>query len=100
MMNVIDYVNLILKKKKMTKTEFCKRLNKIEEQLGIKKTYLENLAYWLNDSTSIKPITLLKWEKALDLTEGTLVSMVSLPKSKESLKEIKKMKEKLREVKK
>lgn len=98
MINVIDYVKLIIKKKKMTRTDFCRRINKVEEKLGDKRTHLENITYWFNEKTTIRPITLLKWEKALDLTEGTLVSMVGLPKTREGLREYKKMRDKLREV--
>ena len=98
MMNVIDYVNLILKKKKMTRTEFCRRINEVESKLGDKRTYIENITNWLNNKTTRRAVTLLKWEKALGLMEGTLVHLTKMPQSKEAKEEFKKMQKKIREV--
>lgn len=99
MLNVNDYVKLILQKKKWNNTEFCNRLNELETKLGDKKTHPQNMSAYLNGIWPLRPKLLVKWEYVLGLKENTLVSMVSEPLSKEGKKELKETIEKIKGVK-
>ena len=44
MINVTDYIKLILQKKKWTNVKLCQELNKIEEKLGDSRTSPQNIS--------------------------------------------------------
>ncbi len=99
MLNVSEYIQLILKKKKWTSTRLCQELNKIEEQLGESRTTVQNISNYFHGQWSFRPKVLVKYEKALDLPQNTLVSMVAPPSSKEGQKELKEIMKKVGEIK-
>lgn len=99
MFNVVDYINSVLKKKNWTRRRLCKEINKIEELIGDRKTRVQNVTNYLNGYHSIGPKWLVKVEKALNLKEDTLVSMVESPKTRVGIKELKEAKEKVRNIK-
>lgn len=99
MINVSDYIKIILQKKKWTRSKLLKEINKIEEQLGDARTTKQNISNYLNGSHDIRPKWLVKVEKALNLPFGTLVSMVSSPTTKEGKKELNEIIRKVRELK-
>ena len=99
MMSVTDYIKIILKKKKWTNVEFCKKINELEAKLGDERTSPQNISNVLNGQWAIRPKMLAKWEVVLGLMEGTLVSMVREPLSKEGKKELQETKKKLKGVK-
>lgn len=98
MMNISEYVDLILRKKKMSRTDFAKRINRIEEKLGDSRTTVTNITNYLNGYHSIGRRAAARWEVALDLEEGTLLRMVSDPSSREGDKDFKEYMKKLREI--
>lgn len=99
MINVSDYIKLILKKKKWTNTKLCQELNKIEAQLGDSRTSPQNITNYLNGLYDIRPKWLVKVEKALNLQPGLLISMVAPPSSKEGQKELKEIIKKVGDIK-
>lgn len=99
MLNVSDYIKLVLKKKKWTNVKLCQELNKIETYLGDSKTTPQNITNYLNGYHDIRPKWLVKVEKALQLEQGTLINMVALPTTKEAQKELKEIIKKVGEVK-
>lgn len=99
MINVTDYIKLILQKKKWTNVKLCQELNKIEEKLGDSRTSPQNISSYFNGEWSFRPKILAKYEVALGLPLGTLIDMVEKPKSKEGQKELKEFIRKVREVK-
>lgn len=88
MLDVSEYIKLILKKKKWTNKRLCDELNRIEEHLGDGRTTQQNITNYLNGGHSIRPKWLVKVEKALDLPTGTLIDMVEPPKTREGKKEV------------
>jgi len=98
MMGVGEYVDLILKKKKITRTEFTKRINEVEKLLGDSRTTVTNITNYLNGYHSIGRKAAARWEVALDLEEGTLLRMVSEPLSLEGSKEFREYMKKIRDV--
>lgn len=99
MINVSDYIKLILKKKKWTNVKLCEELNKIEEKIGDSKTQKQNISSYFNDLCPFRPKILAKWEVALDLPQGTLINMVAPPSSREAQKELKEYIKKVRGIK-
>lgn len=99
MLNINEYIKLILKKKKWTKQRLCDEINKIEAKLGDKRTSRQNISNYLNGYWEFGPKTAVKYEKALGLKENTLLNMVSLPKSNVGKKELQEIIRKIREVK-
>lgn len=99
MLNVNEYIKLILKKKKWTNVKLCEELNKVEIQLGDVRTSPQNITNYLNGYWSFRPKILAKYEKALGLKQGTLVNMVKEPLTKESQKELKEIMRKINEIK-
>lgn len=99
MINVSDYIQMILHKKKWTNAKLCQELNKIEEQLGESRTTPQNISNYLHGQWSFRPKILVKYEKALGLPQGQLVSMVVQPSSKEGQKELKEIIKKVGEIK-
>lgn len=98
MLDAATYIKMVLKKKNITNAELCRRLNKIEEQIGDDKTHVQNITNFLNGTWPLRPKLLYKWEIALGLSEGTLTSMVKEPFSKCGKEKYKKYMEKLREI--
>ena len=99
MINVSDYIQMILHKKKWTNAKLCQELNKIEEQLGESRTTPQNISNYFPGQWSFRPKVLVKYEKALGLQQGILVNMVSQPASKEGQKELKEIIKKVGEIK-
>lgn len=101
MLNIREYINLVLDKKKMTRADFCKKINQIEEKLGEKKTTTQNITNYLNgtdDKHNIGYKTALKMEKALDLPDDTLLKMVKNPLTPDVVKDFDIMKKKVRNL--
>ena len=73
MLNVSEYIKLILKKKNWTNRRLCQEINKIEEQLGDSRTTPQNITNYLNGYWQFGPKVLVKYEKALGLKQGTLI---------------------------
>lgn len=99
MINVSDYIQMILKKRKWTNNRLCQELNKIEEQLGESRTTPQNISNYFHGQWNFRPKILVKYEKALELPPNTLVSMVAPPSSKEGQKELKEIMKKVGEIK-
>ena len=99
MLNINEYIKLILKKKKWTNQRLCDEINKIEAKLGDKRTSRQNISNYLNGYWEYGTKTAVKYEKALGLKENTLLNMVSLPKSNVGKKELQEIIRKIREVK-
>lgn len=99
MINVSDYIQMILHKKKWTNAKLCQELNKIEEQLGESRTTPQNISNYFHGQWSFRPKVLVKYEKALGLQPNTLVSMVTPPTTKEGQKELKEIIKKVGEIK-
>lgn len=101
MLNINEYIELVLTKKKMTRRDFCKEINKIEDKLGEKKTNFQNITNYLSGNTDTHNIgykMALKMEKALGLPNDTLVNMVKLPLTDEAKRDFNKLKEKVRNL--
>ena len=101
MINIREYIDLVLTKKRMTRRDFCLKINKIEEKLGEKKTNYQNITNYLNgtdDKHNIGYKMALKMEKALDLPNDTLLNMVKLPLTDDAVREFNKLKEKVRKL--
>ena len=88
MIDVSDYIKLIIKKRKISNRELCRRINEIEKRLGDKRTSPQNITNYLNGSHTITQKWLVKVECALDLPIGTLISKVKSPVGSVSKKEI------------
>lgn len=98
MINVSDYIQMILHKKKWTNAKLCQELNKIEEKLGESRTTPQNISNYFHGQWSFRPKVLVKYEKALGLQPNTLVSMVAPPTTKEGQKELKEIIKKVGEI--
>lgn len=101
MMSIRDYISLVLDKKRLTRRDFCLKINKIEEKLGEKKTTTQNITNYLNgtdDGHNIGYKMALKMEKALDLPDDTLINMVKTPITGDAVKDFNKLKEKVRKL--
>lgn len=98
MINVSDYIQMILHKKKWTNAKLCQELNKIEEQLGESRTTPQNISNYFHGQWSFRPKVLVKYEKVLGLQPNTLVSMVAPPTTKEGQKELKEIIKKVGEI--
>lgn len=102
MLNIREYIILVLHKKKMTRADFCKKINKIEDKLGEKKSTNQNITNYLNgtdDKHNIGYKMALKMEKALDLPDDTLINMVKSPMTPDVIKDFNNMKKKVRSIK-
>jgi len=100
MINVSDYIKMILEKKGWTKTRLCSEINKIDVKLGDKRTSVQVIVGYFEGKDTFRPKILAKWEIALGLKEGTLMNMVAPPITKEGKEELKKTLEILRKVRK
>ena len=101
MMNIREYIIIVLEKKKMTRREFCNKINEIEEKLGEKKSNYQNITNYLNgtdDKHNIGYKMALKMEKALDLPNDTLINMVKNPLTPDVAKDFDKLKKKVRNL--
>lgn len=96
MIDVKEYIKLVLKKKQWTNKRLCEELNIIEEKIGDKKTYQQNISNYLNGQWNFGPKVLVKYESALGLPYDTLLNMVEPPKSKNGIKELEELKRKVR----
>lgn len=99
MIDVCEYIKIIMKKKNISNVELCKKLNKIEEQLGESRTTPQNISNYLHGQWPFRSKILVKYEKALGLQPNTLVSMVAPPTTKEGQKELKEIIKKVGEIK-
>lgn len=101
MMSIRDYITLVLDKKRLTRRDFCLKINKIEEKLGEKKTTTQNITNYLNgtdDEHNIGYKMALKMEKALELPDDTLINMVKNPLTPDVIKDFDKLKKKVRNL--
>ena len=101
MMNIREYIMLVLQKKKMTRAEFTRKINEIEDKLGEKKTTNQNITNYLNnldESHNIGYKMALKMEKALNLPDDTLLKMVKNPLTPDVKKDFDKLKKKVRNL--
>lgn len=98
MINVADYIRILLEKKGWTRLKLCDEINKIEKELGETRTSPNHITCYLNGTYAFRPKILAKWEKALHLKEGTLMNMVAPPITKEGREELKETINKLRRI--
>ncbi|MBS7020376.1 MAG: hypothetical protein KH135_00685 [Firmicutes bacterium] len=100
MLDVSQYIKLILQKKKWTLKQFADEINKVKEKAGINsKTTRQNINNFLNqvdDKHILRSKQLVLWEKALELPLGTLYEMVELPKTRDGMRELKEIIKKVR----
>lgn len=99
MIDIVEYINLILKKKGLTRKEFTNLINNLEDKLGDTRTSTQNITNYLNDKDKVIGYRMaLKMEKALDLPDDTLLNMVKSPVARDSVKDFNKLKEKVRKL--
>lgn len=101
MINITDYIEMILKKKGLSKVDFTKKINDIEDKLGDSRTSNQNITNYLNNTDGLHNIgwkMALKMEKALELPEDTLIKMVKNPVMAESIKDFNELKKKVRKL--
>lgn len=102
MINVSDYIQMILKKKKWTLQKFADEINKVKKQVGIEsKTTKQNISNFLkqvDDKHILRPKQLCLWERALGLAPYTLINMVETIATKEGQKELKEIMKKVRNL--
>lgn len=101
MISLIEYINLVLTKKGITRAEFAKRINEVEEKIGDTKTSSQNITNYLNNTDGLHNIgwkMALKMEKALELPDDTLLKMVKDPVTAGSKRDFNNMKRKVREL--
>lgn len=102
LINVTDYIKMILNKKKWTLTKFAEEINKVKKQVGIdSKTTTQNISNFLNQADKdhiLRPKQLCLWERALGLAPYTLTNMVAPVASKEGQKELKELMKKVGEI--
>lgn len=92
MIDVREYLLLIMKKKKLTQADVVRQMNIIEKEHNEKKTCIQNFSEYLREGLPFRPKYLVKLEVALNLPYGTLVNMVAPPLSKEGKKELERWK--------
>lgn len=92
MIDVRQYILLILEKKKMTQRELVDRINEIENKHNERNIRFQNISEYLRDGVPFRPKLLIKIELALNLPYGTLVNMVAPPLSKEGREELERLK--------
>ena len=98
MLNVSDYIELLLKKMGLSRTDLCREINRVEARLGEKRTTPQNINSYFKGEWAFRPKILAKWEVALRLPEGTLMNMVMPPLTKEGKDELSKTIEELRKL--
>ena len=92
MIDVREYLLLVMKKKGLNQADVVKRMNEIEREHGEKKTCVQNFNEYIREGLPFRPKYLVKLEVALELPYGTLVNMVSQPSSKEGKLELERWK--------
>lgn len=92
MIDVREYLLLVMKKKGLTQSDVVRKMNVIEKEHNEKKTCNQNLNEYLREGLPFRPKYLVKLEVALGLKYGTLVNMVAPPLSKEGKKELERWK--------
>lgn len=92
MIDVRQYIQLVMEKKGLTQSELVRRINAIEKEHNEKRLHLQNLNECLNERLPFRPKLLIKIELALELPYGTLVNMVMPPLSKSGKEELEKWK--------
>ena len=102
MINVSEYIQLIIKKKEWTLQQFANEINNVKKQIGIDgKTTKQNISNFLkqvDDKHILRPKQLCLWEKALGLAPYTLINMVEPIATKEGQKELKEIMKKVGEI--
>lgn len=98
MINVTDYILMILSKKKWTKRRLCDELNEIEIKIGDKKTSITNLDNFFNGTWAFRPKFLAKIELALGVKKGILLNMVAPPITDEGKKELRETIDRLNKI--
>lgn len=101
MISLVEYINLVLTKKGISRAEFAKRINEVEGKIGVTKTSNQNITNYLNNTDGLHNIgwkMALKMEKALELPDDTLLKMVKDPVTVVSKKDFNNMKRKVREL--
>lgn len=96
MIDVVDYIKLVLNKKGWTQQKLCDEVNKIEIKLGDSRTTKHGISSYMNKGQPIGVKMLVKIEKALDLPNDTLMNMVEGPLSKLGKKDLEEVKKKVR----
>lgn len=103
MLNVTDYIQILLKKKKWTLQQFADEINLVKKLVGIDsittKQNISNFLRQVDDKHILRPKQLCLWEKALGLPMGALMNMVEQPITKEAKKELKDLMKKVGEIK-
>ena len=102
MIDVNEYIKILLKKRKWTLQQFADNINLVKKKIGIDSiTTKQNISNFLNqvdNKHTVRPKQLCIWEKALGLSQGTLINMVA-PVGKEGQKELKKLMKKVGDIK-
>lgn len=101
MITLTEYIKMILQKKQWSNAKFCSEINEIEDKLGDKRTSIQNITNYLNNTDGLHNIgykMALKMEKALGLPQETLVQMVKNPIMESSKKEFNDLKKKVRNL--
>lgn len=96
MINVREYIDLVLKKKNWSRVKLTEEMNKVEEKLGDARSSKQNITNYLNGTHEMRPKWLAKVEVALGLPTYTLINMVEPPTTKESQRELKEIIKKVR----
>ena len=96
MMTISDYIKLILKKKDWTNAKFADEINKVNARIGEKKIFPQNITNMLNDDRNVSIKTLVKFEVALGLKQGSLTRLApNQPMGKEAKRVFDEIKEKV-----
>lgn len=101
MITLTDYIELVLKKKGLSKVDFTKKINDIEDKLGDKRTSTQNITNYLNNTDGTHNIgykMALKMEKALGLPDDTLLKMIKYPITDGPKKDFNDLKKKVRSL--
>lgn len=100
MLNVSDYIQIVLDKKGWSRAKLIEEINKIESKIGESRTTKVEVSQYITGDVPFRPKILAKWELALGLKEGTLINMVAPPITKESKEELKRTIEGIRKLRK
>ena len=100
MLNVSDYIQIVLDKKGWSRAKLIEEINKIESKLGDSRTTKVEVSEYLTGKWPFRPKILAKWELALGLREGILINMVAPPIEKTSKEELRRVIEEIRKLRK
>lgn len=99
MLDLKTYIDLCIKKKKWTYTEFVNRVNYYKKILGDKGVMrVNNISEILNSGRAIDEKTLIIFEKVLGLKENSLYQYSVKSKDRSVIEKNKKIRERLRDV--